>query len=123
MNAPSLDVALRRAAELAGILAEISSRGQEPQPVPHPNNGTSRDGGEAVSPYSPLELQILQALPYRSWATQKTVLAALRMRPDSDVPALMRNLVERGALESQPGIGYYRKARLPGDDSVADAHE
>jgi hypothetical protein len=76
------------------------------------NNSAAPQGGCAL--FSPMELLILQAVPREGWTTSKTILAALHEKQESDVPALLRNLVERGALDSAPGKGYSRKVNLPG---------
>jgi hypothetical protein len=60
----------------------------------------------ASPPFSRGEEDILAVLDHTNWKTRKEIAEATGMPPESDIKVLLRNLVNRGILESSSSKGY-----------------
>jgi DNA-binding IscR family transcriptional regulator len=60
----------------------------------------------ALPAFSPTEQRILDAVAPEGWTTTSTIAQRIGESIDGDLPAVLRNLTERGALESAQGKGF-----------------
>lgn len=93
-----------------GLASNLNSR--EPPPMPEDVNWP-----EDAKWLSPEEEQILGAAPCDAWKTAKDISAATGL-PERDLASLLRNLVARNFLESQPGKGYRARVRPPQNGAI-----
>jgi hypothetical protein len=58
---------------------------------------------------SPTEEAIVSAASATEWKSTDRLIADARLPRDHDLPGILRNMIERNILESQPGRGYRLK--------------
>lgn len=84
-------------------------------------------GGTHISPtaerlLSPLEAKIVEELEHGEWRSTKAIASAIGEPPDGDIRAVLRNMVERGLLDSVTSKGFRLCQSAGSDKSDSQTH-